>query len=395
MRSRQHKPQPHSTPSAAPSRKPVETSRKAVIERLRQSIRQIEGRGFSFDAADDAYSPGRTSGCCPAAVPDTAGNNFASGDLACPRDLPEDGGATLRPAAPPAPPSSLLPFRSAANARRQPYSCFDVSAIPTASDPFGCWHLGAAAADRLIGTKGLDACGVHEIKPAEPGRSGIERFHADWGAVWGAARTFALALAARRAAMLSETGDGMRPILWCSVRGQMNDLGSIYAPGLKAFGIAPERLLIVEADKPRDALWVMEEALKAGSLALVIGMLDTVDLTPARRLALAAQTHATPCLILTHPAAYPMAATASRWRIAPLPSAPHVLAQRHTSPSSLSRLPGLPHLKLGLERHRARSLAAEVSIAHVAWCHETLRFRMASPVRDRTHDARPAWRHTA
>jgi hypothetical protein len=366
------------------------TDRAAVIELLRQRIQQIEGRPPSFGTTST-----RTRSTLSEQVSevDPAGFDMISGDLASPRDLPEDGGTIPCHSPPPVPPSSLLSFpertRTASQGSVSPLQPKCIEIRPAR------WTFGKPEGDVLLGSEGLDPHGVHEIKPALSRSAATSHPASDWNAVCGAARTFALALAARRLVMLAEAQDDTRAILWCGVRGQMDDLGTHYAPGLATFGIAPERFLIVEVGKPRDALWAIEEALKTGSLALVIGMLETVHLTPARRLALAAQTHATPCIVLTHPAAYPMAATASRWRIAPLPSAPHILVQGHTSPSSLDRVPGPLRLSLGLERHRARSLAAEVSIAHVEWCHETLRFRMASPVRDRTHDAGPTWRNTA
>ena len=46
----------------------------------------------------------------------------------------------------------------------------------------------------------------------------------------------------------------------------------------------PASLLLVETATAVDALWVLEEALKSGSVVLAGAMLDEVALTPARRL---------------------------------------------------------------------------------------------------------------
>jgi hypothetical protein len=347
--------------------------RAVVLDRLRESIQRIEGRTARLDIPPvfGAEAPRHN-------LPD-----HPSGDPH------EDGGCALpRTALPPAPPSSPSPA---------PVSNVSISQA---------WTLGAATADDMIGPAGLDPGGVHEIKPVglrTTGTSACETAawpsspDADWSAAWGAARVFALALLSRRFHMLARSGDTTRLALWCQVRASVDDLGAIYAPGLAAFGIAAKRLLIVEVDTARDALWVLEEALRAGSLALVAGTLEAVDLTPARRLRLAAQAHRTPCLVLTHPQAQPMAATASRWRIGPLASAPHPFARGSpTAPGSgADRLPGARRLVVGLERLRAQPLAGMVSQACVSWCDETFRFRMAAPVRDRADETGTSWLRTA
>ena len=56
----------------------------------------------------------------------------------------------------------------------------------------------------------------------------------------------------------------------------------------------PASLLLVETATAADALWVIEEALKSGSVVLAGAMLDEVALTPARRLSLAAAAGKTP-----------------------------------------------------------------------------------------------------
>ncbi len=77
----------------------------------------------------------------------------------------------------------------------------------------------------------------------------------------------------------------------------------------------PQQLLIVETAKPTETLWAMEEGLKSHALGAVIGCLQEVALTPARRLSLAAKAYATPCLLVTDARSPSAGATASRWRI--------------------------------------------------------------------------------
>lgn len=219
---------------------------------------------------------------------------------------------------------------------------------------------------------------MHEVKPA------LLEGGASWGAAWAAAFSFSLALCIRR--LMARTGGARSPILLCRPAGFANELGDLHAPGLGTFGLTPDRLLIAETGKAADTLWAMEEGLRSGSLALVVGLLDGVTLTPARRLALAAAAYRSPCLVLTQPRSGAMAATATRWRVGPAPSAPHPFD---------GRAPGAPRLSIGLERCRARPVvASEITTLYLEWCHEALCFRLAAGMADRADAARGTRRAT-
>ena len=176
------------------------------------------------------------------------------------------------------------------------------------------WTLGIGDIDAYLGPAGLNASAVHEIKPATAGAGAAI-----------ASMGFALRLASRRLQQISATDpDGPRPrILWCVTRNNAHETGELYAPGLAALGLDPACFLMVETARTSEALWAMEEGLKCAGLALVIGQPGAIDLTPARRLSLAAEHASTPCLLLTPIQAPPAAATSSRWRIHPAPSAAH------------------------------------------------------------------------
>src|SRR5262245_31263258 len=104
--------------------------------------------------------------------------------------------------------------------------------------------FGVAQVDAALPGGGL-APGLHEIAPAPA--AGI-------GAVLG----FAAALAGR--AMAQRGG----AVLWIGA-------ARLYGPGLTAFGLAPERLLLVRAARAKAVPWAMEEGLKSGALAAVVG----------------------------------------------------------------------------------------------------------------------------
>ena len=242
---------------------------------------------------------------------------------------------------------------------------------PPSSSPSEAWCLGVPQIDAHL-SGGLDAGGVHEIKPARDTRAAA--------GAWAAAFGFALRLAVRRASAAGA------PILWCWPSALARELGAPYGPGLAGLGLAPSQCLFVETQRADDALWAMEEGLKSASLALVVGALPQVALTPARRLSLAAAGGRTPCLMITDPRTPAAGSTATRWRIGAAPSAPHILE---------AGAPGAARYAVRLERCRARAAAGlgeQVSSLLVEWSDATRRFRMAPRLADRALGARHAVR---
>lgn len=242
----------------------------------------------------------------------------------------------------------------------------DASALPA-------WRFGDPSIDRWIGG-GLDPAALHEIKPAGP------RPDLSAAAAWASARAFALTLARRR---LASGGSARASILWVSGGAGASEYGIPYAPGLPGLGIAAEDVLVALPRTAADVLWTLEEGLKAGSLALVVGELAEVALTPARRLALAAQAHATPCLLLTHPRTAAMAAAATRWRVAPAPSRPL---------TADARAAGRATFALQLERCRTHPATAGIADMHVEWLDEAYRFGLVPGLRHRSAAPRGAYR---
>jgi protein ImuA len=132
---------------------------------------------------------------------------------------------------------------------------------------------------------GLTGDALHEIAPAGAGDSA-------------AAMAFALCLAARfRAASPRRT-----TILIASEEFCGRESGALYGPGLLALGLKHGDLVFVNAPDGRALLWTVEEALKSGALAVVVGELwsvaKTYGLAASRRLLLAAHKGATPALMV-------------------------------------------------------------------------------------------------
>lgn len=228
------------------------------------------------------------------------------------------------------------------------------------------WCLGVPEIDQWI--EGLDAAGLHEIKPAVPGPG----MPAAMGLA--AAFVFALRLAKRRLSGEGRGRAGSDTILLCMPARNKLELGRLYGPGLAALGLEARQFLIVETAKAADTLWAMEEGLRSQVPGIVIGCLDELPLTPARRLSLAADQHLMPCIAVTGARTPAAGATATRWRIGAARS-----AVNHLDPGS----PGRSSCVAVLERCRYRAGAGERDALMLEWCDETFRFRMAPEEADR------------
>ncbi|MBV9373387.1 MAG: protein ImuA [Alphaproteobacteria bacterium] len=161
--------------------------------------------------------------------------------------------------------------------------------------------FGIDAVDRRLADGGLAVAALHEAAPARGGLPDEA-----------AATLFLAALAARRAG----------PVLWALAR------RDLFAPGLAAAGLAPDRILYAECGRDEEVLAAMEEGLRHGGLAAVVGEARRAPMAATRRLQLAAEEGATPALLLRRrrkPAEDPLAtpsAAVTRWRIGAAPSAP-------------------------------------------------------------------------
>ena len=162
--------------------------------------------------------------------------------------------------------------------------------------PFGVREI-----DRHLADGGIARAVLHEAAGADAGLA------AD-----AAATLFLAGIAARM--------DGL--VLW------VLDRRDLFAPGLQQAGLPPDRVLYAETGRDADTMAVMEEGLRHGALAAVIGEVGRASLTATRRLQLAAEEGATTALLLRrwkrsalHPLGEPSAAT-TRWTLAPAPSTP-------------------------------------------------------------------------
>jgi protein ImuA len=95
----------------------------------------------------------------------------------------------------------------------------------------------------------------------------------------------------------------------------LRDHGRLYGHGLRALGLDPERLILVETARRNDTLWAIEEALRSGAPAAIAGIVDKLDLTLSQRLHLAAVDCGLPLFLLRPAHNLESSAAATRWRV--------------------------------------------------------------------------------
>lgn len=161
--------------------------------------------------------------------------------------------------------------------------------------------FGVHAMDSRIGG-GLVPAGLHEIISESSALSDDA-----------AATLFVAGIAAR-------LGGSSGAVLWALTR------RDLFAPSLAQAGLCPNRMIYAECRNDDEALPVMEEGLRHGGLAVVVGEIGRATMTAMRRLQLAAEDSGVTALLLRRwrrgsedPLASPSAAV-TRWRIGCVPS---------------------------------------------------------------------------
>jgi protein ImuA len=163
--------------------------------------------------------------------------------------------------------------------------------------------FGVASLDQAL-AGGLLCGALHEIGPAAPLQGG-------------AAVGFAVAIAVLALRLSSPSPSSrQRGVVWIQPDFTALEAGFLYGPGLALMGIPMERLVILCAPRPRDALWAMEESLKCRAVAAVVAELGEADLTATRRLTLAAGEGGGLGLILHQSVGASPSTAMTRWEIA-------------------------------------------------------------------------------
>jgi protein ImuA len=96
---------------------------------------------------------------------------------------------------------------------------------------------------------------------------------------------------------------------------------TLFPPALKNFGIPPDRFIFIDLQKEKDVIWALDEALKCGALAAVVGELHDLSFTSSRRLQLAVEQSRVTGFIFRKNIRKPgTTACVSRWKITSMSS---------------------------------------------------------------------------
>jgi protein ImuA len=98
---------------------------------------------------------------------------------------------------------------------------------------------------------------------------------------------------------------------------------TLFPPGLKSFGVEPDRIIFIDIKREKEVLWAVEQSLKCGGLAAVVAELKEISFAQSQRLQLAVEkSRVTGFLHRYQPMSEHALACATRWKIKPLPSVP-------------------------------------------------------------------------
>jgi protein ImuA len=167
-------------------------------------------------------------------------------------------------------------------------------------------------------------------------------------------------------------------ILYLELAAGTQEMGFPYAPGLAAFGLPSDTLILCRLETMTELLWSMEEAIGCRAVAAVIanvpGSAKDLDFTVSRRLSMRAASAGASALLLRYGTAREASAARLRWRIATALStgAPHD-----------ATAPGAPRFAVTLEKSRlgARAQKLEGQSFTLDWTDHG--FAQVEPGRDR------------
>jgi len=142
------------------------------------------------------------------------------------------------------------------------------------------------------------------------------------------------------------------PLLWIGDAVGALEAGRPYAPGLKDFGLKPERFFHAAPRKLEDALWLAEAAVESAAFSAVVmevrGNPLHFGLTESRRLSLRARAARRPLFLIRQAGAEEASSAALRLRVEPAPSNLRPLPDG----SKLAGSIGNPIFRLTLEKSR-------------------------------------------
>jgi protein ImuA len=171
--------------------------------------------------------------------------------------------------------------------------------LPGITDSHKTLPFGLAALDSCLPDGGLPCGALHEIVPAP------YAMPAAFGFIAAILAHLPLPQRGRIFLILPSYEFGLHGRLY----------GRLYGHGLRALGLEPARIVLVEPAHRRDTLWAIEEAVRSGVPAAVAGIIDKLDLKLSQRLQLAATEAGLPLLLIRPAHNLESSAAATRWRV--------------------------------------------------------------------------------
>jgi protein ImuA len=165
--------------------------------------------------------------------------------------------------------------------------------LPGIADFHKILPFGLAALDSCLPEGGLSCAALHEIVP------GANAIPAAFGFL---------------TAILARPPQGGRILLVLPTYG-LGAAGRLYGHGLRALGLDPAHLILVETRHRKDTLWAIEEAVRSGAPAAVASIIEKLDLKTSQRLHLFATAASLPLFLIRPAHNLESSAAATRWRV--------------------------------------------------------------------------------
>ncbi len=228
--------------------------------------------------------------------------------------------------------------------------------LPGVADPCKTLPFDLAALDSRLPAGGLPRGALHEIVPAPYGIP--------------AALGFIAAILGR----LTYSPGGREKVVLVLPAHGLGPYGRLHGHGLRALGLDPSRLILIETTRRKDTLWAIEEALRSDAPAAIAGIVDQLDLKTSQRLQLTATDAGLPLFLLRPAQNLESSAASTRWRVG-------------TAEAARDRFGLITRPRWHLQLERARNGRPGEWV--VEYDHVAHRFSLAAALADsaHTHDA--------
>ena len=94
---------------------------------------------------------------------------------------------------------------------------------------------------------------------------------------------------------------------------------TIYPPGLRSYGIDPDRIIFIDLKNEFDVLWTLNETLKCGAVKAVVGEIRNLPFIISRKLQLSVEESQCTAFIIRRSQRPNITACVSRWRVSIMP----------------------------------------------------------------------------